>query len=133
MVKRRSMLSRIRSIASSLSLYVRTNGKSVLSIPDAISHLRLSFPNYYLDSGMFVLPFFSSLYSLLIFVAVAQWYEHIELLVEIVPEFCSKEVMVKCAHLKTLQSQHYLLRFHENGRIKVVADKVEELSKQCTK
>lgn len=52
------------------------------------------------------------------------------MLVETVPAFCSKEVMVKCAHLKTLQSQHYLLRFHDNVRIKVVADKVDELTKQ---
>lgn len=110
MVKRRSILSRLRSIASSLSMHVRSNGRTVFAVPAAIAHLQLSFPNYFLST--------------------AQWYEHIEFLVNLVPEFCSKEVLVNCTHLKTLLPQHYLLRFHRDVRIKTVSEAIEAASKE---
>ncbi|KAJ3367363.1 hypothetical protein HDU91_001477 [Kappamyces sp. JEL0680] len=50
-IKKRGMLSRIRPIASSLLMHANANGKTVLGVPEAIAHLQLSFPNYFLTSG----------------------------------------------------------------------------------
>jgi hypothetical protein len=116
-IKKRSMLDRLRPIASSLLLHVNTNGKSVITVPEAIAHLQLSFPNFYLNSGI---SFIITLTS------IDQIYDHLKLLAETVPSFCSLEVLVSAAHLKQHNAQHYLIRFHQN-RISLVAKAMEQI------
>ena len=43
------MLSRARDIASSLLHHVKSNGKSVLTMSEAIDQLQHSFPNFFLN------------------------------------------------------------------------------------
>ena len=51
------MLSRIRSIASSLLMHTRTMGKSVIGITEAVAHLQLTFRDLFQSDGIFVLKF----------------------------------------------------------------------------
>ncbi|KAI8900250.1 hypothetical protein BC833DRAFT_563418 [Globomyces pollinis-pini] len=95
-IKRRSMLTRIKPIASSLYGYIRTSGKTVLAIPKAITQLHQSFPNWNISDA-------------------DHWFEHIRLLVELVPTFCSLEILVNYKHLTSWNLEHYLLRFHGIG------------------
>ncbi|KAJ3325691.1 replication licensing factor Cdt1 [Boothiomyces sp. JEL0866] len=104
--KRKSMLTRLPMIASSLQLHVKALKKSIIPVPAAINHLIRSFSDVFLKPD--------------------EWYEHIKLLVEIVPTFCTLELQIGA---KTTGLESYLVRFHD-GRMKQVREMVEELKKK---
>lgn len=50
-LKRSAILSKLRPIASSLSLHFRSNSKKTMTVQATIAHLKLAFPTYFLSDG----------------------------------------------------------------------------------
>jgi hypothetical protein len=52
LIKRKSMMQRLVPISSSLHMFAKGKGKTVLPVPSAIGHLQQSFQDYFFSSGM---------------------------------------------------------------------------------
>jgi hypothetical protein len=109
-VRRQGMLRKLVSIASCLLRYSKSNKKTVISLGIAVSHLKVSFPDYYLSDGKMIIN-------------QEQYVDHLELMAEIAPKVCKIEVAVNTADQNSKEQR--LLRFLE-PRLKYIADAVQE-------
>ena len=113
--KRQSILARLNDISSSLLSFLKSNSKTVVRVPLAIQQLQQSHNDYFLSDG-------SNLFKL------DDWFEHLKVLTQVAPKFCTMEAMVGVKDAK--DKCDFLLRFHSGSRLMEVRKAVETATSQ---